>query len=243
MNLIADIGNTSFKLALVEKGNFLRTERFHSVEEIIAFIERESLSFEKVIISSVANTGTELTDFLSERSGYIHILSAKSAFPFRINYDTPGTLGMDRLAAVAGAYNKYGNGNVLIIDAGTAITYDLLTEGRYCGGAISPGISMRFRALSTFTGRLPLVERGICSGFPARSTSDGINCGVVNGVVFEINRYICEFKEKYPEPVTILTGGDSGYISERLSAKHVNDPDLVLKGLNYILEFNAEKNA
>lgn len=198
--------------------------------------------YEKAIISAVTDISEGFAEAMRQTSNFMHILTCKSILPFAIDYDTPATLGTDRLAAIAGAYNETGNANILVIDAGTAITYDLLINGKYCGGAISPGISMRFKALHYFTGRLPLVEAGTCYQFPAKSTLEGIKCGVINGVVFEINKYICQFEEKFTDPAVIITGGDCRFLAEKTDSRHIIEPDLVMKGLNIILEYNAKKH-
>ena len=116
------------------------------------------LNIERAIISSVKKLPPFVTDLLSTNIPYVHILSHNSKLPFKIEYETPETLGTDRIAGVAGAFNLFPQSELLVIDAGTAITYDFLSEGIYRGGNISPGLNMRFRALNKFTGKLPLVN-------------------------------------------------------------------------------------
>ncbi|HSL85732.1 MAG TPA: type III pantothenate kinase [Bacteroidales bacterium] len=241
MNLIIDIGNNSVKSAFIRDGQIVESGRHASTDEIAGFLENECSRFEKTIISTVVDITAAFTERISKMTSYLHLLSHKSFFPFSVDYDTPETLGMDRLAAVAWAYNKYRNGNVLVIDAGSAITFDLLTGGRYTGGTISPGMQMRFRALNSFTGRLPLVSPDRNVEFPARSTTDAINSGVIKGIVYEINEYICKFEKEYSQPMVLLTGGDAGFLADKLRGNAVVDTDLVTKGLNYILEYNADK--
>ncbi len=240
MNLVADIGNTTIKIALIGDDKIVSRERF-SYPDLEGLGELSTrYSFQKAIISSVREIPAGFAESVKQRARYFHILSYKSAVPFEIVYDAPETLGMDRLAAVAGVYNKYGSSDVLVIDAGTAITYDLLVDGKYVGGAISPGIEMRFRALNTFTGKLPIVgkdEEDVA--FPARDTVRGIRAGVINGVVFEINEYIRKFEKYHKESVIMITGGDSEYLGKKIDHKHFSEPDLVLLGLNNILEYNA----
>ncbi|MCK7538905.1 MAG: type III pantothenate kinase [Marinilabiliales bacterium] len=144
------------------------------------------------------------------------ILPCRSVYPFTIDYATPETLGVDRLAAAAGACIHHPGADLLVIDAGSALTLDLVTGGAYRGGSISPGLSMRFRALHEYTGRLPLVtRRERASAFPARTTEDAIAGGVVMGLVYEINEYIRTFEERHEKLVTVITGGDSELISSR----------------------------
>jgi len=243
MNLVADIGNTTIKIALISDDKIVSRERF-SFPEIAGIDEIPGrYSFQKAIISSVRDIPAGFAESLKQNAEYLHILSPRSAFPFEIIYDTPETLGMDRLAAVAGVYNKYGSSDVLVIDAGTAITYDLFVGGKFVGGAISPGIEMRFRALNTFTGKLPLVgknEEDVT--FPAADTVKGIRSGVINGIVFEINEYIRKFEKYHTDNIVMITGGDSEYLCKRIDHEHFTEPDLVLFGLNNILEYNAYKN-
>ncbi|MBE0677080.1 MAG: type III pantothenate kinase [Bacteroidales bacterium] len=242
MNLVTDFGNTLVKIALVDDDSITKSLRSVDEGEIVDFIGQYSGRFHRSIISTVREVPSAVMKLIEAKSDFLHILSPGSELPFKIDYDTPDTLGMDRVAAVAGAYNKYDAGSVLVIDAGTAITYDVLFNGRYSGGSISPGIDMRFRALNSFTGRLPLVERDETIEYPARSTRSGINSGVLIGIVFEINEYIREFEKKYSDTLVILTGGDAGFLSGKISAYHEFDPDLVINGLNYILNYNARKN-
>jgi type III pantothenate kinase len=240
MNFVADIGNTTIKVAIFNNQNIVCKERFLSSEALASSSLLKQYNCKKAIISSVREIPAELVSLIKTNIPYLHILSGQSALPFEIGYKTPETLGMDRVAAVAGAYNKYTSDNVLVIDAGTAITYDLLNERIYAGGSISPGLEMRFRALNSFTGKLPLVrldeEEAL---FPATDTINAIKSGVVNGIVFEINEYIRKFEKNYSDPVTVITGGDSAFLNKHIEPDHHTEPDLVLHGLNYILEYNA----
>jgi type III pantothenate kinase len=241
MNLIADIGNTSTKLAVISGNKIVDRERIAATDPVATSKTLVSYRFKRAIISAVRELPEGLEALVRSNSEYTHILSSRSAFPFKIEYDTPDTLGMDRVAAVAGAYNKYGESNVLVIDAGTAITYDLLVNQTYIGGSISPGIKMRFRALNKFTGKLPLVEHDDNEIiFPSRNTVDGIKAGVVNGIVFEINEYIRKFEKQYSNLLTVITGGDSEFLTRNIEPGHHTEPDLVIFGLNNILEYNAQ---
>ncbi len=239
MNLIIDIGNTSLKIALIESDQIILKSKLTGFESMIKFVGDMEQPVKKAILSTVRDVPEPVIADIKNIAEYFHHLTHASSFPFKIDYQTPQTLGMDRLAAVAGAYNKYADSNVLVIDAGTAVTYDLLTKETYRGGSISPGLDIRFRALSSFTGRLPLVERNEDTIFPASSTVSGINCGVVNGIVFEINEYIRSFKKIYPDGMVIMTGGDAEFLSAKMDEKVTLEPELVTRGLNFILEYNA----
>jgi type III pantothenate kinase len=239
MNLIIDIGNTTAKAALTENGIIVRKERFPSaVPEVIAgFIG--GFSPEAAIVSSVSHDPTMLLYFLTGRIPRVHHLTWRSKYPFATDYATPETLGADRLAAAAGAFVHHPGADLLVIDAGSAVTIDLVAEGTYRGGSISPGLAMRFRALHEYTGRLPLINKTDSFEFPAKTTEDAIAAGVVTGLVYEINEYIRTFEEKHSNLITVITGGDSGVITRHTERRILHYPDLVTEGLNYLLDTNA----
>jgi type III pantothenate kinase len=239
MNLTLDIGNYGAKLAVFDGKTKVLSTRINdfnceSFEKTIS-----GFVFDKAIISSVKVISGFVTDVLSSQGVFIHTLSYKSKLPFEIQYKTPETLGTDRIAALAGAFNLFCNENIMIIDAGTAITYDFLINGIYKGGNISPGINIRFKALNSFTDKLPLLSIDENFDSPGQTTHDAILSGVINGTIYEINEYIRTFKNEYKNNKIILTGGDSEYINARLNKQIMSFPDLVNEGLNYILEHNA----
>jgi len=240
MNLIFDIGNSSTKMAIFNGQE--RISVFRSKEFTCENLEKKISKYkiDKAIISSVRNTPEYIYDLLTLNIPVVHILSHKSRLPFKIEYDTPETLGTDRIAGVAGAYNLFRGAEILIIDAGTAITFDFLSADVYKGGNISPGLNMRFKALHKFTGQLPLVSPSDDYSFPGKNTTDAISAGVITGVTYEINEYIRTFEKKHTEFKIILTGGDSGYIKDKINHQITYMPDIVIDGLNYILEYNAK---
>jgi type III pantothenate kinase len=172
-------------------------------------------------------------------------LSSGTKLPFSNKYATPETLGNDRLSAVAGAHAEYPGRNVLVIDAGTCIKYDFITEdGEYLGGSISPGIQMRYNALHTFTQKLPsLSPLAIQPALIGDSTIGSIHSGVINGVMAEMQGIIQSYAGRFKNICVILSGGDIEIIKPVFSGKNniFADPLLVLKGLNFILEHNVEK--
>jgi type III pantothenate kinase len=244
MNLIFDIGNTATKMALYdgpEKKTSFQTKQFNcnKLQEIFApYLDK----IDRVIVSTVRNTPEYIIDMATLGIPYVHVLSNKTKLPFNNEYETPETLGPDRIAAVAGAFHMYPGRNVLIIDAGSAVTYDYLSGKAYKGGNISPGLSMRFKALHRFTGKLPLGSTLEKYSSPGRNTLEAIAAGVTDGLISEINEYIRMFEEKNIDSMVVFTGGDSGYLKDRLSYKINYQPDLVLAGLNYILEYNAKQS-
>jgi type III pantothenate kinase len=239
MNLIVDIGNTNTKLAVykgLEKISVSRISEL-SCEEL----EKELRGFKikRAIVSSVKKFPPFISDLFFSNIPFVHLLSHNSKLPFRIEYETPETLGTDRIAAVAGVYNLFHGANILIIDAGTAITFDFLLADIYKGGNISPGLAMRFKALNKFTERLPLVSPTEKYETPGQNTNDAITAGVITGVIYEINEYIRTFEKKHTDSKIVLTGGDSGYLKNKLDYQFSYMPDIVIDGLNIILEYNA----
>jgi type III pantothenate kinase len=239
MNLIVDIGNTSTKLALYKEREMISVSRINelSCEELEKKLS--GLKIKRAIISSVKKLPPFISDLFFPNIPFVHFLSYKSKLPFKIEYDTPQTLGTDRLASVAGAFKLFPGSEILIIDAGSAITFDFLSSGIFKGGNISPGISMRFKALNRFTGKLPLVSLTDNYTSPGRNTADAITAGVITGVTYEINEYIRTFEKKHSDFKIVLTGGDSGYLKNKIDYQFTYIPDLVTDGLNYILEYNA----
>ncbi|HPT12437.1 MAG TPA: type III pantothenate kinase [Bacteroidales bacterium] len=239
MNLVIDIGNTSVKAAIFKGRDLVIMDRIADAgaDAIRAFCGHAAI--DKVIVSSVGADPSDTVAHLREAGYWVHDLTWQSKFPFRNMYQTPETLGVDRLAAVAGAISQFGQSTILVIDAGSAITYDLISKGVFEGGTISPGMGMRFRALHTFTSRLPLCNYSHNFRYPATNTVDAITGGVIMGLAFELNEYIRSIRKEYTDLVTILTGGDSELFTELIDDEFVTIPDLVIEGLNYLLEYNS----
>lgn len=239
MNLVIDIGNTGTKATLFDGKVLVRKERLGSADPEAISKFMGSVQISGAIVSSVSVDPSVLLSFLGKTSSRVHHLTWRSRYPFIIDYDTPASLGVDRPAAAAGALVHHPESDILVIDAGSALTIDLISGGAYRGGSISPGLAMRFRALHDFTGRLPLVRKYDSFSFPGRTTEDAIAGGVVTGIVFEINEYIRTFEEKHPRLVTVITGGDGMMIMSRSDKKMFYHPDLVAEGLNFLLETNV----
>ena len=241
-NLIVDVGNSSAKIALFDGDTLI--EQLCVTHDALPQTLHEQAGDPTVgaaIISSVIPLNQETEDALDTLPFSCLRMSAQLKMPFRIAYKTPGTLGPDRLAAVAGAHAQQPGHDLLVIDAGTAITYDLLTaDGTYLGGQISPGIGMRFKALHHFTGKLPLVDREGERTPIGNSTETAIREGVLQGVDKEIEGYIREYTEKYPSLFVFLTGGDAILLDNRAKSRTFADNLLVIKGLNRILTLNNE---
>ena len=243
MNLVIDIGNTRTKVAVFHRGEVLITIPFDHIEvSHIELLKREYEELNKVIVSSVKNYPEELRAYLQTGFETFIELDATTPLPIENCYQTKETLGKDRIAAVVGAYDLYPDTNILVIDAGTAITYDILTaEGKYLGGNISPGLEMRFKALNHFTGKLPKVEQADQNKLFGTSTDEAIRAGVQNGTVYEADTTISAFKEFYNNLKVIITGGDAEFFDNKLKNSFFVHFNLTSLGLNRILEHNGEK--
>jgi len=239
MNLIVDIGNTSTKLAVFNGHEKLSVSRINELSCKELEKELSGVKVKRAIVSSVKKLPPFISDLLFANIPFVHVLSHKSKLPFKIEYETPETLGPDRIAAVAGAFSLFPGSEILIIDAGSAITYEFLSSGIYKGGNISPGINMRFKALNKFTEKLPLVSSSDNYTFPGLNTIDAISAGVITGVTYEINEYIRTFKKNKTDFKVLLAGGDSEFLKDKIDYQTTYMPDIVIDGLNYILEYNA----
>ena len=239
--LIIDIGNTFSKLAVYESKNLKTVEVSENLllDDVISFFQRKG-PFRAAILSSVTDYSPDIAAFLKQKTNFFE-LSHKLSLPVSIHYKTPRTLGKDRIAAVVGAAARFPAQEILVIDAGTAITYDMVTAQKtYLGGGISPGIDMRFKALHTFTGNLPLVPRQDLAELLGDSTTDSILSGVLNGVLAEVSGIIDAYRKKFDGIQVIITGGDHKYFDNKLKNNIFALPNLVLDGLNEILDLNVE---
>lgn len=194
------------------------------------------------IFSTVIDVEEDLITCLESRLERFFFLDEKVRLPIAVRYQTPETLGRDRIAVAVGANFSQPQKDILVIDAGTAITFEVIeAAGIYLGGNISPGMTTRLHALNRFTKRLPLVSQKEDVPLLGTSTETAILAGVVNGIVYEMDGYIDELKNKYPGLYVFLTGGHASYFKKRLKNAIFADKNLVLIGLNRILEYNVEK--
>jgi type III pantothenate kinase len=244
MNLVLDLGNTYGKIAVCQGTDVLESAVYEKItNREIAYFNTRYEKLEGVIISSVVNDSREMVDYLGMLFDHCIELEHNTAIPLVNRYRTPDTLGYDRIAAAVGAHTICPGKNVLVIDAGTAITYDLVTgKGEYLGGNISPGMAVRFKSLNKYTNRLPLLERP--ENRPpllGSSTKEAIQSGVVNGILSEIDGFIEAFSREHPELKVVLTGGDAKYFEGKLKSSIFVDLNLNLIGLNRILEHNASE--
>lgn len=237
MNLAIDIGNTNIKIGIFDGENLIAHFR-HDLSDINSIISSiKEYNPNKCIVSSTSIAPEDIKKQIEEKhKTKIIIFDHNTPIPITNLYETPETLGKDRLAAVIGAYSQNEGNNILVIDAGTAITYDIITsEGKYIGGNISAGVDMRLKALNKYTSRLPLVSANGIRQEIGTNTETAIRCGVINGIKFEIEGYINYFADKFPSLLVFLTGGNDFDFDERIKKRIFADNFLVLRGLNRIL--------
>ena len=250
MNLCIDQGNSRTKVALMtDEGKMIH--HFIYKQFSSADVERlfELYEISDSIISSVVNIEAAVVNTLHRHSQHFVLFDHNTPVPIINRYETPQTLGQDRLAAAVGAKSLCPNENLLIIDAGSAITYDFVTaEGEYIGGNIAPGLKMRFTMLHRMTKKLPLVEAEENELIPlfGKNTRDAIAAGVIRGVAYEVKGYMRTLHEKTSHFQTYLTGGHAAYIlnnvrNSRNEKRELHyEKNLVLIGLNEILIFNKK---
>ncbi|TAF77925.1 MAG: type III pantothenate kinase [Bacteroidetes bacterium] len=233
MNLAIDFGNTSVKAGIFE--NNILKEKLTGITSVELSRVINAHPDYNLILCSVSSESTHFLNLI-EKKDKLTILDYKTAIPITNLYETPETLGMDRLAAAVGAFTLYPNSDCLIIDAGTCITYDFLdAKAQFHGGSISPGIKMRFKALQHFTAKLPLIDTLEYVDIFGKNTSDAIKVGVLQGFKGEVESIIAVFCQKYPNINIIVTGGDISFFETKIKHSIFAVPDLVLIGLNKIL--------
>jgi type III pantothenate kinase len=218
------------------KGKLVKNNIYNSFSlKDLKLIFRENPEIDCTILCSVKSYSPALKSFLSSHSRFIE-LTHKTPVPVKVTYKTPQTLGMDRLAAICGAYSIC-KGNILVVNAGTCITFDFLDSKRtYIGGSISPGLAMRYRALHTFTGKLPLIVPDMkFNKLIGADTAESIKSGVQLGFLNEVEGIIREYQLKYKDLTVILTGGSMPWLLKSLKSEIKAEPFLVLTGLNVIL--------
>jgi type III pantothenate kinase len=243
MKLVADFGNTLQKIARFEGDRQVDITVFQDItaEQLLQYILDKG-PFSAGILSSVIEVEDHLRDVFNRLPFFIE-LDHRTPVPITIAYQTPETLGRDRIALAVAAASLFPGKDSLVIDAGTCITYDLVSGGtRYSGGAISPGINMRLKALHTFTGKLPLVQQQDFQELVGTTTTASILSGVVNGVVEEIRGVTGRYRLMYPGLKVILTGGDQDFLFDKVKSDIFAVPELVLQGLNKILDHNGFSN-
>ncbi len=239
MNLVIDVGNTLVKMAIFDQDKIIQIRTHASLDPAaINSTLKQFPATKACIIGSVR----DLPDNIREQISIpipLHILDYKTKLPIKHRYTTFNTLGVDRIAGVVAANHLFPGKNILLIEAGTCITYDLIDSGGiYLGGSISPGIHLRFAALHNFTDKLPLIEPEKDPVLIGNSTETSIRSGVINGVKAELRGIISSYEENYENLTVILSGGNLDYFDKNLKNNIFAVPNIVLTGLNIILAFN-----
>ena len=240
MNLVIDVGNTFVKLGIFDSQG-LNSKKTFAKQDFLSVLDELSGNFpniQYVLIASVGNLDPSQLEKL-ERLYSVSYLNQQTKIPFVNKYGTPKTLGTDRIALISAAAQQFPHQNVLVVDAGTCITYDFInSDNEYLGGAISPGIAMRYQALHSFTERLPHLSIKIPETIVGNSTAESIHSGVVNGILFEIEGFIENYTSNFAELKVIITGGDAHFLRDNLKNDIFANSNFLLEGLNHILEHN-----
>ena len=241
MNLVLDFGNTMQKMAVLSAGKVVDIVKKAKIEteDIAQFLKKYQPK--QAILSSVVNETVKITDFLNKKGISLLNFSHKTAIPIQNEYKTPDTLGSDRLACAVAAASLFPNLPVLVLQMGTCITTDFVTEdGIYKGGSISLGLEMRLKALQHFSAKLPLVAYKNVDSFIGTSTEESILSGIIHGIIDECNGITARYAEAYPSLKIILTGGDAKLFENRIKNSIFAIEHLVLFGLDLILNYNLE---
>lgn len=240
MNLVLDIGNSAIKYAVFDNGVPLHVER--SAPEL--FVSKVKALFAQYpgighsLISSVGRLDPKERDVVALFSP-VHLLSKDSKLPFKNSYASPQTLGVDRMALAAAAFYHNPRGNTLVVDMGSCITYEMVNDsGEYMGGAISPGLRMRYRAMHEHTADLPLLDPVEIHDFIGKDTQSCMHSGAINGMAREVDGTIDQYLSRFQDLTVILTGGDAHFFVKRLKNTIFANPNFLLEGLNHLLEYN-----
>ncbi|OCB75238.1 type III pantothenate kinase [Flavobacterium crassostreae] len=244
MILIIDVGNTRAKAAVFEQDSVLEWFVFET-KELSKKITELLVRFPKIhaiVVASVVHTPKEA--FLDAANGVaVFFISRTDHFPFNNHYASPQTLGIDRMVLASGATLQFPGQNRLVIDAGTCITYDFIdAQDNYLGGAISPGLRLRYQALHQHTSQLPLLSLSDPDGFVGTTTDSSIHSGVVNGLVYEIDGFIAEYKALDSNFIIILTGGDTEFLAKRLKNTIFANSNFLLESLYQTFQYKIKND-
>ena len=241
MNLIIDVGNSLLKIALFQKSDLVVKYDFSKSDKIDIDKIFKNYSIINSIVSNVSQISPDILTYLEKQTNLV-LLNNKLKFPFKNLYKTKETLGQDRLALISASFFDFPNENVLVIDAGSCITFDFKNDkNEYLGGSISPGISMRIKSLNSFTTNLPLVTLDNYNELIGNDTKSSIKSGIVNGVIFEIEGVIDRYEHMFENIKIVLTGGDAKFLLKRIKNTIFADQNFLLKGLNNLLQVNNKK--
>ncbi|PWA05705.1 type III pantothenate kinase [Flavobacterium psychrotolerans] len=253
MLLAIDVGNTRIKSAVFEGNTLLDIAIFTKLDlqkniQIILDLYPKTTD---LVVASVGNVDERAFLVWGKRVN-IYFVTHKTPFPFQNLYATPLTLGMDRMVLASGAVLQFPKQNRLVIDAGTCVTYDFINNNdNYLGGAISPGIRLRYEVLHGYTANLPLLSienfekdknQDLKLDLIGNSTQQSIHSGVINGIVNEIDGFINQYREQYPKFIIILTGGDADFLAKRLKNTIFANSNFLLESLNQTYQYKTKND-
>jgi len=240
LNLALDIGNSFLKAGIFKNNNLINYYEFNReyYSNIKSILDKTPITHS--IASNVSESNNKLIELLSNKTNLIKFNSSLKV-PFKNCYQTKNTLGKDRIALVSNASKEYPKENVLLIDLGSCITFDFLnSKNEYLGGSISPGLSMRYKSLNSYTANLPLINPKEIDYFIGRNTEDSIHTGIINGIVGELTSAIDKYKSQFKEIRIILTGGDSKFLFNRIKNSIFANSNFLILGLNFLIELNKK---
>ena len=239
MNLVIDIGNTAVKVYLFKNNEIIKREVL-SENALIHYLKLIAIDdIRNIICSSVTKSYKDQLSNIFKNSNYYDFSDNNLKIPFTNNYETKKSLGQDRIGLISSAVLKFQDQNSLVIDMGTCITYDFIdSQNIYHGGAISPGIRMRYSSFSNYTSNLPLLKFQDITKIIGANTEESLHIGVNNGIVGEINQYINSLKKSHSKFNVIITGGDSIFLLNKIKNAIFADQDFLASGLNYIIKLN-----
>ncbi|MEO9966021.1 MAG: type III pantothenate kinase [Reichenbachiella sp.] len=236
-NIVIDIGNSSLKVGQFVDSELVADWNCHSTNDVVELVSK--LQVKAGIVCSVGMDTQEIVYKLKPLE--INILTPSTPIPFNNHYNTKNTLGLDRIAALAGVEKINSGKNNLVIDIGSCITYDFLDKDKnYHGGSISPGVNLRFRAMHDYTQRLPLITNYQEAKLIGNTTREAMMSGVMIGITAELDGIISHYQIKWPDLEVIMCGGGLNSFESKLKAHIFASPKLVLIGLNRILEYNEK---
>ena len=239
MNLVIDIGNTAVKVYLFKNNEIIKREVL-SENALIHYLKLIAIDdIRNIICSSVTKSYKDQLSNIFKNSNYYDFSDNNLKIPFTNNYETKKSLGQDRIGLISSAVLKFQDQNSLVIDMGTCITYDFIdSQNIYHGGAISPGIRMRYSSFSNYTSNLPLLKFQDITKIIGANTEESLHIGINNGIVGEINQYINSLKKSHSRFNVIITGGDSIFLLNKIKNAIFADQDFLASGLNYIIKLN-----
>ena len=237
MNLLIDIGNTLIKVAISNNKKIIKEFKFKKFEvsDLINIISEYNITFSA--LSNVSKPNDSLVKTLKEKTVFFSF-DKKIKLPFTLNHDI-NDVGDDRLALICAAKRDFPDNNVLVIDIGTCITYDIKSaENIYKPGGISPGLKMRIKSISEDAFNLFQTDLDYPKKFIADDTKTSLDIGVIGGIKFEIEGFIKQYQSLFENLIVVITGGDSNFLSGKIKNTIFTNSNYIFKGLDYLIEFN-----